>query len=130
MTRGLARGTRLLLAVALAACAGGEGRPESEAAVYTSRGVVRRLPTEGSTAPEIWIRHEAIPDFTDIEGQRVGMDSMTMPFRLDPGVSLEGLEAGDKVRFELSVDWEADLPARITDLEELAPEVELDFSAE
>ena len=55
------------------------------------------------------------------------MDSMTMPFRLEPGVSLVGLEAGEKVRFELGVDWEADVPVRITDLEELAPEVELVF---
>ena len=29
---------------------------------------------------EVQIRHEAIPDFVDMEGRRVGMDAMTMPF--------------------------------------------------
>ena len=120
----------LALSTSLVACGGDGSPPGPDAAVYQSRGVVRRLPAEGAANPEIWLRHEAIPDFVDIEGNTVGMESMTMPFRLDPSVSLVGIETGEKVAFELAVDWDADLPVRITDLEELAPELSLDFESE
>ena len=46
-----------------------------------------RLPDPADPQHEIWIRHEAIPDFTSDEGQVVGMDAMTMPFALAEGGS-------------------------------------------
>lgn len=91
---------------------------------YTLRGEVTQPP---SPSGELYLRHEAIDDWTSRSGQVEGMDSMTMPFAIDQGVSLEGLQAGDKVEATLNVDWEADLPVKITQLRELPPDTKLDF---
>jgi Cu/Ag efflux protein CusF len=92
---------------------------------YEARGVVSRLPTE--SAPALYVRHETIPDFVGMDGEVVGMDSMTMPFPLADGVDLAGIEPGDKVAFTLEVEWEGDLPYRISRIEELPPDTALDL---
>ena len=95
---------------------------------YQVRGEIARLPEAGAPSPEIWIRHEAIPDFATEEGQKVGMDAMTMPFALDPALSLQGFATGDKVGFTLEVRWaDRAAPARVVRLEKLPAETELVF---
>lgn len=130
---------RLLLAAAAAgafgACAAEPPEaPEAEAVAeaeapavqrYEVRGVVGGLPTESS--PALTVRHEAVPDFVDFEGEVVGMDSMSMPFPLADGVDITGIEPGDKVAFTLEVEWEGDVPYRISRIEELPAETELDL---
>lgn len=90
------------------------------AAVYQVRGEIRQLPV--APARDLMIRHEAIPDFKDEAGRVVGMEAMTMPFTLAPGIELGGLAAGDRVEFTLEVRWDdpANL-ARITRLAKLPP---------
>ena len=83
---------------------------------YTVRGEITQLP-EGDGP--LTVRHEAIPDFVSIDGEVVGMDAMTMPFPLADGVSLDGIDAGDPVEFDLEVRWEGSPPYRITRIEEL-----------
>jgi Cu/Ag efflux protein CusF len=120
---------RLLLVVvvgSLAACSDGV-RGEGERAVqrYEMRGEVTRLPSAGMEAVDV--RHEAVPGFVDMDGQAVGMTSMTMPFPLGDGVELDGIEPGDKVDFTLEVEWDGDPPYRIIRIEKLPADTMLDF---
>lgn len=103
--------------------------PELPAAtVYEVRGVVRQVRqqgTEGKT--QLSILHEAIPDFVGIDGEVVGMKSMTMPFAVAEDVDLTTIEPGSRVRFELSVDWNRGDPGLITSIEVLPEDVLLEF---
>ncbi len=124
----------LLVLVTLGGCPGASREPAGETAasevrVYPVRGVLRSLPAPESERPEILVRHEAIDDFVGINGEVVGMDSMSMPFPLAPGLDLSGVAPGDKVLLRLEVDWAADEPARVTAIERLDPESELEFRA-
>jgi Cu/Ag efflux protein CusF len=91
---------------------------------YTVRGEVVGLPEGGGR--ELSLRHEAIHDFVDRSGAVVGMNAMVMPFPVEPGVSLEGIAEGDKVRFGFAVDWDRNRFV-IESLEELPPNTVLDF---
>ena len=71
---------------------------------YTIRAEVVRLPER--PGGEVVLRHEAVDDFTDMDGAVVGMDSMTMPFPLARGAWPEGVKVGDKLEALLVVDWE------------------------
>lgn len=118
----------LLLSLVAPACSRGvqPGDPETPAVQsYEVRGEVTRLPS--AAEPALYVRHEAVPGFVDMDGEVVGMDSMTMPFPLAEGVALEGIAPGDRVRFTLEVEWEGDPPYRITRIEELAAGTELDL---
>lgn len=94
---------------------------------YDVRGEVFALPEAEGDSPTMKIRHEAIDDLVGVDGEVWGMDSMTMPFALDPDVDLTDVQVGDKVRFTLLVDWTGAMAQRITALEELPAETELEF---
>lgn len=121
----------LLLAASHAACSGdpreadGEGEAPGVVQRYEVRGEVTRLPSAGVDA--LSVRHEAMPGFVGIDGEVVGMESMTMPFPVGEGVELDGVEVGDKVGFTLEVEWEGDPPYRITRVEELGADTVLDL---
>lgn len=114
-----------VLVLSLFAC-GKTATPTPADQTYLVRGEIARLPEAGAAQPELWLRHEAIPDFTTDDGKRVGMDAMTMPFGVAAGLDLRGFAVGDKVRFTLEVRWQ-DLrqPTAITRLEKLPPETPL-----
>lgn len=113
--------------------------PEPVAAfdqVYTTRGIIRALPDPDRPGAGLSIQHEEIPEFVNGAGESVGMRSMTMPFpTLADGVSLEGLEAGDRVRFTFGVTWSPaasgstrPIPGwTLTHIEELPADTRLDF---
>ncbi len=112
--------------------------PEAQQVYSGVRGQVTSLATEGPAAQPLMIHHEHIPDFVGATGEvhqnadgTLGMKAMTMPFpEIAPGVSLEGIEAGDKVAFELSVAWEGTRPTYwISAIEELPADTALDFGA-
>jgi Cu/Ag efflux protein CusF len=106
----------------------GAGAAGAAAAVrYELRGEVTAVPDPDRPRSALVIRHEAVDDFADIDGDVVGMDAMTMPFPTAPGVSLDGIEPGDRVSFTLEVAWDDDPPYRITRLEELPAETPLTF---
>lgn len=94
-------------------------------ATYTVRGEIVQLPA--GPGRELVIRHEAMPDFVDQSGVKVGMQPMVMPFAVEPGVGVGGLAVGDKVKFVLDVDWQ---PPRfsIGKLEKLPADTKLDFA--
>ncbi len=115
--------------VALAVLVACGGRPSDEAAPerYRVRGVVRQLPPADRPGGEIHVRHEAIPEFKDADGEVVGMEPMTMPFPLADPELLAGLEVGDKIEMEFEVRWHGDYPLRVTAIAELPPETPLEL---
>ncbi len=120
----------LFLALILLAACGGEPEPQVSApsgATYSVRGLVRAVPTPGRA--QILIYHEAIPEFADADGNVVGMRTMTMPFEPAEGLELEGIVAGDKVRFALEVDWQGSSPAHVTSVEKLPADTELELAS-
>lgn len=133
MIRRLPTATRTLLlftgVLALTACGGGthEAVETAPPAIYSVRGEVDDLPPEGRPLDWIAIHHEAIPTFVGITGEPEPMASMTMRFPIADGVDLGGLGVGDKLRFDLEVDWNAGDPARVLAVEPLPAETELRF---
>jgi len=149
--RTLALASAVALATSVVACSGGEpdptgepdpaGEPAAESAGsgdaeaaasrarrYEVRGQIVRVPDPTDRLSDLVIRHEPIADFEGIDGAKVGMSSMAMPFPVAPGVTLADIAPGDKVAFTLEVDWQADPAYRITRLEKLAAETELEFA--
>lgn len=115
-------GLSLVLILGLA-CA--EPAPAPPDQSYTLNGEIYQLPEAGSN--EIYVRHEAIPHFVSSEGQVVGMEAMTMPFAMDPSLSLEGMEPETPITFNFEVRWNGSPPFLITswekrDVEELGTE--------
>lgn len=89
-----------LPALFLIAC--GESAPPTPArgpadATYTVRARVLTIPDPAKPTAEFVVVHEPIPDFVNPNGTK-GMPSMAMPFPLKPGVTLDGIAAGDIVR--------------------------------
>lgn len=128
------------LALCLAAC----GKPTPAVPptpvfeqTYTVRGIIRTLPSPGNPNSELQIHHEEIPEFVNGAGKTSGMHAMTMPFpSLASGVSMSGIEVGDKVRFTFGVAWSPvegttrRIPAwTITQIEELPADTTLTIDA-
>jgi len=130
------RGTSsLILLLALfpiASACGGSSDSEVEApapAVYGVRGVIRQARPAGAGKTQISVLHEAIPDFVGINGDVVGMKSMTMPFTVADSVDLTGMEPGSRVHLELAIDWSRADPALITAIGILPDDTVLSFEA-
>jgi len=116
----------LLLLLAPLGCGPGRTPDAPVDATYSVRGEVAKLPTEGSN--EIWIHHEAIPDFRNERGETVGMESMTMPFPLGAEVALGDLATGDRVAFDFEVRWKGrGRPLAVTRIERLPAGTRLAF---
>ena len=101
------------------------------------RGRVTSLPTGGALSQPLFIRHEAIPDFVGADGEvhvnadgALGMKAMEMPFpEMAPGVSFDGIDAGDPVAFDFAVAWDGRSPRYwITRVEELPADTELEIA--
>ena len=120
------------LLLASVACGGGTSRQSREATEgpvqsYTVRGEVVAVPGGGGPTDQLRIRHEAIPDFVGIDGDVVGMSSMTMPFPTADSVDVASLAPGDKVELTLEVRWQGSPPYQISQLHKLPPDTQLDF---
>lgn len=102
---------------------------------YTVRGQVVTIPSAERPIDDLEIRHEAIPDYKNRDGKVnvnsrgiPGMMSMAMGFPVAEGVSLEGIEPGDKVEFVFVTTWgESSLSYELTEIHKLPPETELNF---
>ena len=102
-----------------------EGSAAAGARTYQVRGVLQSLPDPATGAGQLRVRHEAMPDLVGASGEVEGMASMTMPFPVAAEVDLAGFAAGDLVRFDLRVEWEAARPAVVTAIEKLPADTEL-----
>ena len=100
-----------------------------EPTTYDVRGVVRQVRDLGDGHTQLSVHHEAIPDFVSINGEVIGMKSMTMPFTVADQVDLSGVDAGAKIQFDLSVDWSRPEPALIDSLEVLPEDTDLEVGS-
>ena len=127
---GTAWAATILALITLVVPLGCGGPPPGEdlpGQVYTVRGMVRDLPNPDRPGSEFSVRHEAIDDFVSLQGEVIGMSSMTMPFPLADKVSLDGVAIGDPVEVILKVDWDGDVPVQVTSVKELPPDTQLEF---
>ena len=117
------------LAVIASVVFGGCGgkTPPSPPDVYIVRGLVERLPQVDGPDKALYVHHAAIPGFRDEHGKVVGMMSMTMPFPVAPGVSLEGIAPGHPVQFTLAVAWKGHPGYRIIKIRKLPAGTVIDF---
>ena len=102
--------------------------PESEETAgqtYSTRGVVRQL--AAPPGQELYIHHEEIPTFVDMDGEMVGMGSMAMPFPVSEAPIPEDLAVGDKVAFDFEVRWQGSPPMRLLKLTKLPGDTVLSF---
>jgi hypothetical protein len=93
------------------------------------------VPETGDTKLHPKIHHMQIPNFKRQDGTVPttpdgisGMRSMTMEFPLADGVSIEGFEAGDKIRFSFRVNWGGQIVWEMTGIEKIDAGTEIDFS--
>ena len=114
-----------IAALLLLACGGEEEAPTEPDGTYTVRGEISEMGERN-----LAIHHEAIPDFTNREGEVSGMDSMTMMFHRPESVSLDGIAVGDPVELTFDVRWSGDHTLTITALDELPEGTELELSAD
>jgi hypothetical protein len=96
-------------------------------AVYTVRGSVEAMPDPASPMSAFEVKHEAIDNFVDSEGEVVGMGAMVMPFPLAEGVSVADLRKGDVVEVTFAVWWKPRRHWEATRIEKLPPETPLEF---
>jgi Cu/Ag efflux protein CusF len=82
------------------------GAYAADSVTYEMIGIVKALPGKGRSQNEVLIKHEPVPDYRDSSGKVVGMSAMTMPFYLKEGVSLDGIQVGDRVAFRMTAVWE------------------------
>lgn len=120
----------LLAALLVLACGGADsppgGSPDADVQAvdvqtYTVRGVVRGLGDSTGTVREIFVRHEAVPDFVDMSGEVVGMEAMTMPFPITDPRLLEGIAVGDTIEFDFRVSWKGSPPLEVLRIEKIQP---------
>lgn len=113
------------------------GDAEARLDVYTGiQGELKSMPTEGMAGGDAQIRHMQIVDFKGADGSIPetadgipGMRSMTMPFPMADGVSLDGFAVGDKIEFDFAVSWDGARPSwEVTRLVKLDPAIEIDYS--
>lgn len=99
-------------------------------------GEIKLLPIEGDPTTALKIRHQQIPNFklkdgtinTNSKGIS-GMMSMTMPFPLADGVSIDTLTIGDKVQFTFAVDWSGQGTAwEVTKIEKIDANTVIDYT--
>ena len=95
---------------------------------YIMRGRITRMLDRSNPASELFIKHEAINDFKDMDGQAIGMPAMTMPFPVAKDVSLAGLAVGDIVQFTFRVTWRPRQSWQLTSITKLPAGTELDFT--
>lgn len=108
-------------------------KPDARVHTYTVRGRIDRFAPADHPDGAVYIRHEAIPDFVNPQGEVVGMQAMTMPFPVDPSASMDNLAEGDPVEFTFELNWapgpDKRGPYRITEITKLPADTALNFDA-
>lgn len=99
----------------LQACSERLGPPDH---TYRARGVLQYLPPDPNA--EILIQHEAIEDFVDRDGKKVGMPAMTMAFAPAAGLrKTQRFARGDRVQFRFEVRWKETPTLRVIAMRKL-----------
>jgi Copper binding periplasmic protein CusF len=110
---------------------GGPGQMAATSAppeyAYTVRGRIVSLPAPTQPGSGLNIQHEAIPDWVNPQGEKIGMGTMIMPFTPAPGTNISALSPGDLVQFRLEVRWNPPRFARILQIDKLPPDTRLEL---
>jgi hypothetical protein len=122
----------MLGATIIAGCSRGPTRDQpapaaSDAKSYIVRGEVISVPQAGKPGTELIVKHEPIDTFRNASGQTVGMSTMGMPFTPGKGVSLEGIEPGDKIEMRWVLQWKPEAKEYIESRRKLPAETQLRF---
>jgi len=100
-------------------------------------GVIKALPIAGDPTSDLKIRHQQVPTFKSKDGTVhvnakgvAGMGSMSMPFPLAKGVSVDGFVVGDQVMFTLEVNWNGPngMSFQVTQISKIDPGTKIDFT--
>ena len=117
--------------------AGGCGKGSSQteasapASTYRVRALVRAVEAskeKGKTGKHrytVSLQHEAIPEFKDRDGKKVGMKTMTMPFSLRAASASMLPKVGDKVVVRFEARWTVEEPLRIVGWQALPKDTSL-----
>lgn len=100
-------------------------RVDPSAPRYTVRGEVVQV-DDTSAGRSLLVRHEAIPDFVDSSGARVGMQAMIMPFQVGRSVEGADVKPGERIRLRFAVDWKVHT-MQVESIERLPPDTALVF---
>lgn len=108
--RGITATGAILTAIAvvlvgpLAGCSKNNNAPTAR---YTVRGEIAALPVANDPTSDFRVHHEAIPSFrASWPDGPLGMKSMTMPFPVAEGLSLDGLKVGEAIELTFAVDYD------------------------
>lgn len=93
---------------------------------YQVRGEIVSLP--GEVGQDMYVAHEAIPQFVGAGGEVVGMKAMTMPFTIAAGTPLDTLSVGDKITFTFEVRWQHETRSLMRDVRVLPEETPLELA--
>lgn len=130
----------LLALLGFAACSTPEPAPENpppataaeeepaNGNTYAMRGIVRQLPDPKDPSSQFMVHHETVPNFLESDGTMGSMDSMIMSFFVEDPAIFRDLRIGDKVAFNLQVDWNSDRIAWVTGVRKLPPDTELNLA--
>lgn len=100
------------------ACSSGEtSAPQAKA--YTVKGRLEAVEPATNGWGILRIHHEAIADFRDESGAKVGMGVMTMPFAYGPGVDPAKLSVGGPVKMVFDMDYQRSPKLMIKSIEAL-----------
>lgn len=91
---------------------------------YVVRGQVKSLSLERK---ETVIQHEAIPQFVNAAGKRVGMAAMAMPFALGGSALSSDVGVGDKVEFTFEVRWKTEPTSLVSRISKLPADAGLEL---
>jgi Cu/Ag efflux protein CusF len=108
----------------------GTSASSRESQTYTLRGRIVSMPELGKPLSQLTIHHEAVPSFVNKDGERVGMDEMTMPFTPAKGLVLRDLKPGDAIEFTFEVRWSPRISSSMTKIRKLAPDEKLNLKGE
>lgn len=107
----------LPLAVALFVLSCRGNPPALPEHTYTVAAEIIRISSPNEPRREILLQHEAVPEFVDQDGNKVGMAAMTMPFPVAARVNLADFQPTDKVRATFVVRFQGSPPYEVTRLE-------------
>lgn len=108
----------LLTASVFAGCQQAEPRQPAEH-TYKVRGFVVSVAPDSQGKKQIKLRHEAIPQFFDAQGNSKPMHAMTMSFPVDEQIRIDDLQKGEEVEVTYEVRWKSSPRETISSLTRL-----------
>lgn len=101
--------------------------PQPMAQRYSARGMIVSVEEGTGGGSRVSILHEAIPDFKNQAGQKVGMEPMVMTFAADQTIRTEGFQPRAKIQFLFEVHWQGSDRLILKEIQSLDDQTPLEF---